>query len=143
MQILCGVNPSEKGRRNLFQLSVDHRPPAAFILRNLPYFWSIYSSHPRPGQHLLIHLLVAGHRRYPPRRFIFSPLAAPTAPLGSAFLAPPGATDFILTSTKPIDWPTRSRRTGLAPMMTPMVTSNMGRGLSGLGFFRYSARRDA
>jgi hypothetical protein len=35
-----------KRRRNLFQLNPDPQPPAAFILRSLPRFWSIYSSQP-------------------------------------------------------------------------------------------------
>jgi hypothetical protein len=44
--------------------------------------------------HVLAHVAnappVAAYPRYPPRRFIFCPSAAPTAPPGSAFLASPG-----------------------------------------------------
>ncbi|MCJ1472181.1 hypothetical protein MMC13_000828 [Lambiella insularis] len=39
---------------------------------------------------------VAGSLRHPPRRFVSSPLAAPTAPLGSACLASPACHRFHL-----------------------------------------------
>ena len=44
----------------------------------------------------------AGRRRYPPRHFVSSPSVAPTAPLGSAFLAFPNCHQFHLDLDKPI-----------------------------------------
>jgi hypothetical protein len=76
------------------------RPLAAFISRSLPCLLVIYSSHPTPSPTLLA-LPGAGHRRYPPRRFVSSPSAAPTAPLGSAFLASPGCHQFYLDFDQP------------------------------------------
>lgn len=43
----------------------------------------------------------AGGRRYPPRRFIPSPPATPTAPLGSAFLGSPSCHQFHLNLDQP------------------------------------------
>src|SRR2546423_11679328 len=51
-----------------------------------------------------MHLPVAGYRRYPPRRFVFSSSAAPTAPPGSAFLASPGCHRFHLDLHCPQRW---------------------------------------
>jgi hypothetical protein len=76
---------------------VKRRPPspAAFILRNLPYLWSIFVT-----SQVLTNVanasLVAGYRRHPPRRLVSSSSATPTAPPGSAFLASPGCHWFHL-----------------------------------------------
>jgi hypothetical protein len=40
------------------KLSPDLQPLAAFIWRNLPCLWVIYSSHPTPSPTLLMHSLV-------------------------------------------------------------------------------------
>src|SRR2546423_11889957 len=72
-----------------------------------------------------MHLPVAGYRRYPPRRFVFSSSAAPTAPPGSAFLASPGCHRFHLDLHCPQRLANTDSLNGLAPMMTPMMTTMM------------------
>jgi len=133
---------SEKGQRNLWQSSADHRLPAAFYFTEpaalLVYIhhilsWPTLANAPL-GRRLLsisttpLYLLFFGRSDYAP--WVSIPISL-------------GCHRFHLDLDETIDWPTRSRRTGLAPMVTPMVTSDMGRGLSGLGFSRNSARRDA
>jgi hypothetical protein len=71
---------------------VKPQPPAArrfyFTELTSPSVYIFVSSH------VLINVAnatpVAGYPRYPPRRFVSSPSAAPTAPLGPTFPASPG-----------------------------------------------------
>src|ERR1700733_10630029 len=73
LQANCLLQKSKSGRRNRSSLS-KHRPPAThhFILRNLPCLRSVCSSHPTSWPTLANAPLVAGYRRYPPRRSVFS-----------------------------------------------------------------------
>lgn len=71
---------------------VKPRPPTArrfyFTKPAVPWVYIFVTSH------VLAHVAnappVAAYPRYPPRRFVSFPSAAPTAPSGSAFLASPG-----------------------------------------------------
>src|SRR5271163_1516609 len=82
---------------------VKRRPPTArrFYLAELavPVGYIFVTSHALTN--VANALPDAGHRRYPPRRFVSSPSAAPTAPLGSAFLASSGCYQFHLDLDQP------------------------------------------
>lgn len=68
--------------------------------------------------HVLAHVAnappVAAYPRYPPRRFVSFPSAAPTAPPGSAFLASPGCHrgHLDLNEPQPLAYTTLSNRPG-------------------------------
>jgi hypothetical protein len=61
---------------------VKPQPPTArrFDFMELAVPWCIYSSHPTSSPTLLMQLQSQGYRRDPPRCFVFSSSAAPTAP---------------------------------------------------------------
>jgi hypothetical protein len=95
---------------------VKRRPPTArrfyFTEPAVPWVYIFVTSH------VLAHVVnappVAAYPRYPPRRFVSFPSAAPTAPPGSAFLAFPGChrVHLDLNEPQPLDYTTLSNRPG-------------------------------
>jgi hypothetical protein len=115
-----------KGSRNQIQLSPDLRPLAAFISRSLRSPWCIYSSHPTSSPTLTNAAPVPGlpSKFTTPLCLLFlgrsdcvSPVSVPSFP---------GRSPVTSTPTNPDDWLTLPPRTGLAPMTTPVMTSNIG-----------------
>jgi hypothetical protein len=106
-------NRGEMAAETQIQSSADlpDRSPLLFG-RTCPCLWVRYifvTSHALANVANTLHS--AGRHRYPPRRFISSPSAAPTALLGSAFLASPSYRQFQLNlALTPSIGPTRSRR---------------------------------
>jgi hypothetical protein len=96
--------------------TVKRRPPTArrfyFTTPAVPWLYIFVTSH------VLAHVAnappVAAYPRYPPRRFVSFPSAAPTAPPGSAFLASPGCHrgHLDLDEPQPLAYTTLSNRPG-------------------------------
>ena len=94
-------------REELRYPSADHYfgdlglAPAVFISRSLPCRW-VYIFDASPiFANIANASAVAGFRRHPSRRFISSPSAAPTTPLGSVCLASPACYRFHLDLDEP------------------------------------------
>jgi hypothetical protein len=90
VKILCMYNPGEKGAETSSSQvpTVDH-PPLLFTEPAVP-LGSICSSTSHALANVVNALPVASYLRYLLRCFVSSPSAAPTASLGSAFLASRG-----------------------------------------------------
>jgi hypothetical protein len=139
---------SVKGRRNQIQSSADCRPPAAFISRN----WPCLAVYIFVTSHVLADAAnappVAGYRRrsIPLLCLCLSFLdrsdCAPPPP-GPAFLAYPGCHRFHFDRDEPRRLAHTAPSTGLAPMTTPVMTSNIGRGLQARHLRRRRRRRQA